>query len=178
MHFEEAFTELMKIEGGYVNDLDDYGGETKYGITKRTARLAGYSGKMNDLTIEIAKEIYFKEFWKPYNYHLIENRLIAIEMLDQAVHFGPTLANKHLQQTLNQFGKEIKIDGIVGPVTIENLNSFSQPYDLLLWINSLQFERYMLIIKKDFSQWKYFRGWLKRVIPKVVRTCGLKLVKS
>ena len=177
MHFEEAFIKLMDIEGGYVNDPDDYGGETKYGITKGTARLAGYSGKMKDLTIEIAKEIYFKEFWKLYNYHLIEDRAIAIEMLDQAVHFGPTLANKHLQNALNQFGEDIEIDGIIGPITIESVNSFLRPSDLLLWINSLQYERYMLIIKRDSTQWKYFKGWLKRVIPKVVQTCGLKLAR-
>ena len=38
------------IEGGYVNDPDDKGGETCHGVTLTTAREYGYKGKMKDLT--------------------------------------------------------------------------------------------------------------------------------
>ena len=32
--FEEIIEQILKHEGGYVNDPNDRGGETKYGITK------------------------------------------------------------------------------------------------------------------------------------------------
>ena len=34
--FESAFYETIGFEGGYVNDPADPGGETKYGISKRS----------------------------------------------------------------------------------------------------------------------------------------------
>jgi lysozyme family protein len=33
--FDKAIEIILKHEGGYVNDPDDPGGETKFGITKR-----------------------------------------------------------------------------------------------------------------------------------------------
>ena len=45
-HFHELVEDLLTKEGGYINDPDDPGGETNFGITKRTAREAGYSGPM------------------------------------------------------------------------------------------------------------------------------------
>ena len=35
MEFNEIIEKVLEHEGGYVNDKDDLGGETKYGITKR-----------------------------------------------------------------------------------------------------------------------------------------------
>jgi len=34
--FQEAFNETLRNEGGYVNDPADPGGETKWGISKRS----------------------------------------------------------------------------------------------------------------------------------------------
>ena len=60
----QAFTdEVIRIEGGYVNDPDDPGGETNYGITKRLAVAHGYKGSMINMTQDQAKEIYRQSFW-------------------------------------------------------------------------------------------------------------------
>ena len=60
----QAFTdEVIRIEGGYVNDPDDPGGETKYGITKRLAVSLGYRKRMIDMTKDEAKELYRLSFW-------------------------------------------------------------------------------------------------------------------
>ena len=37
--FDNAFVHVIGVEGGYVNDPRDTGGETNYGITKNTALL-------------------------------------------------------------------------------------------------------------------------------------------
>ena len=34
-NFERAFAVVVGVEAGYVNNPDDPGGETKYGISKR-----------------------------------------------------------------------------------------------------------------------------------------------
>ena len=57
--FDEAFEELMILEGGYVNNPNDPGGETNFGICKRS-----YPDlDIKNLTKDIAKEIYFKEYY-------------------------------------------------------------------------------------------------------------------
>ncbi len=49
MNIEEYLDELIKREGGYVNNQVDKGGVTKYGITEAVARKKGYKGNMKDL---------------------------------------------------------------------------------------------------------------------------------
>ena len=56
MEFDDAFTALELIEGGYSNDPQDPGGETMYGITARLARAYGYTGAMRDLPLIFAQQ--------------------------------------------------------------------------------------------------------------------------
>ena len=48
---------ILRAEGGYVNDPQDKGGETNYGITVAVARANGYTGPMRDLTVAVARDI-------------------------------------------------------------------------------------------------------------------------
>lgn len=65
--FNLFFDRLIKHEGGYVNHPSDPGGETNWGITKRTALAEGYTGAMRAMTKEQARAIYKKAFWERYN---------------------------------------------------------------------------------------------------------------
>lgn len=58
-HFPRAVAILIDIEGGYVNHPDDPGGETKYGISKRSYP----NENIADLTVERASAIYRRDFW-------------------------------------------------------------------------------------------------------------------
>lgn len=59
MSFDRAFEYVVGEEGGYVNDPQDPGGETKYGISKRS-----YPGvDIKNLTLAQAKDIYKRDFW-------------------------------------------------------------------------------------------------------------------
>ena len=58
MNIEQYLDELIKREGGYVNNPADRGGATKYGITEAVARANGFKGNMKDLPLEVAKAIY------------------------------------------------------------------------------------------------------------------------
>lgn len=58
-NFEAAFAIVVGVEGGYVNDPQDPGGETKYGISKRR-----YPNEdIKNLTLERAKFLYQRDFW-------------------------------------------------------------------------------------------------------------------
>lgn len=57
--FERAFAVVIGIEGGYVNDPQDPGGETKFGITKRW-----YPNEdIPSMTIERAQHLMRRDYW-------------------------------------------------------------------------------------------------------------------
>jgi lysozyme family protein len=58
-NFDRAFNFTIGVEGGYSNDPNDPGGETKFGISKR----AHPSLDIKGLTLEDAKNVYFVEYW-------------------------------------------------------------------------------------------------------------------
>ena len=39
---DDTINHIIEIEGGYVNDPNDSGGETNYGVTEKVARDNGY----------------------------------------------------------------------------------------------------------------------------------------
>jgi lysozyme family protein len=57
--FKKSLEFTLKWEGGYVNDPDDPGGETKWGISKR----AYPSLSIKELSPERASEIYYRDYW-------------------------------------------------------------------------------------------------------------------
>ena len=59
MKFTRAFSFIMKMEGGYVNDPHDPGGETKYGISKRSYPHLD----IKNLGIMQAYAIYREDYW-------------------------------------------------------------------------------------------------------------------
>ena len=61
LSFESIVQVVLKHEGGYVNDPDDSGGETNFGISKR----AFPDLDIKNLTKEDAVKIYHDKYWKP-----------------------------------------------------------------------------------------------------------------
>lgn len=57
--FERALKFVLRWEGGYVNDPNDPGGETKYGISKR----AYPHEDIKNMTLERATKIYYENYW-------------------------------------------------------------------------------------------------------------------
>ena len=58
--FKEAVKIILKHEGGYVNDKDDPGGETKFGISKKAFPYLN----IKEITIQDAEDIYYEHYWK------------------------------------------------------------------------------------------------------------------
>lgn len=117
---------VMNIEGGYVNDPKDPGGETNHGITVAVARQNGYKGSMKDLPIELAQQIYYQDYIvKPGFTPMVEIQpAVAEKLIDAGVNTGTTRPSRWFQSSLNTLSRggtdypQINVDGKVGPATI------------------------------------------------------------
>ena len=115
---------IIEIEGGYVNNPADKGGETNHGITYRTARNNGYNGSMINLSIDKAVEIYKNEYWLKPNFdkvYEVDNQL-SFMLFQFGVLVGASTASKMLQRALNVLTKDtLPMDGNIGGKTISTL---------------------------------------------------------
>lgn len=166
--FEQAFETLMRHEGGYSDNPDDKGGETKFGISKNSyPRL-----NIANLTLAEAKEIYKKDFWIANRYDEINDQEIAKQIFDLAVNCGAKTSNKILQQAYNFLvncleSNSISLiaDGCVGDRTLDAVNSFiteGQNAIFLIVIERIAADYYNGLRKQIF-----INGWLNRLFENV-----------
>lgn len=171
VNFDKAFDTVLGFEGGYSNDADDAGGETKYGITKETANAHGWHGDMKYLTLDDAKRIYKSAYWDALNLDMVVDAQAAREAFDIAVNMGTGIAARFIQRALNLLNRnggswpDVTEDGVIGTQTLTVLNDL-QGKDLASFykaLNALQGKRYIEICERDPRQEKFLRGWLLRV---------------
>lgn len=157
--FELAIVTILKHEGCYVNDPNDPGGETKYGISKRSYPQLD----IRNLTEEQAKEIYYRDWWDRYRYGGINDQALATKIFDMAVNLGARQAHKLLQRAANEVigHQNIAEDGIIGPQTLAAVNSVDSKR-LLSALRNHQSNYYRELARKNSSLAKFLRGWLNR----------------
>jgi lysozyme family protein len=172
-YFEHSFTDLLLKEGGYSDHPYDPGGETMYGITKIVARSNGYYGNMKDMSLEWAKRIYKGQYWDAQHLDTIASisPSVAFEMFDTGVNMGVGVAGKFLQESLNGLNRQasmfpdLKVDGLVGNVTIECLNQFVKSRGkkgetvLVRMLNCLQGADYIRQSKVNPKKEEFIYGW-------------------
>jgi lysozyme family protein len=118
---------VFSMEGGFVDNANDPGGATMYGITEKVARANGYSGPMKDLPKELASDIYSREYVYGPGYDKIIAEIPAVghKLVDAGVNLGTKVETKNFQKALNSLngGKtpNIIVDGQIGPTTINAL---------------------------------------------------------
>ena len=179
MNIEQYLEELIKREGGYVNNPADRGGATKYGITQAVARENGYKGNMKDLPLDLAKSIYRKQYWSEPRFDQVNalSSVVAEELLDTGVNCGTGFAKPLLQRALNllnNHGKagyaELKVDGVYGPATLNALKIYLSKRGkegekvLVRVLNIMQGQRYIEICERNKSQEQFFYGWISNRI--------------
>jgi len=155
--FEPAARKVMALEGGYVNDPNDRGGETKFGISKRR-----YPNEdIRNLTEARALELYRRDFWPPV-YGQITYQAIADKVYDLAVNAGPKRAHELLQRAAVNLGKACAVDGAFGPGTLAAVNAID-PAALLA---QLQVEaiRFYAKLAGQPGQAGFLRGWVNRAL--------------
>ena len=93
MNFDQAFDRLLGHEGGYVNDSRDPGGETNWGISKRSYP----NVDIKALTQADAKAIYRRDFWAPVRADELPD-VVRFDVFDAAVNHGVSQSAKWLQR--------------------------------------------------------------------------------
>lgn len=148
MNFDSAFELVIGHEGGYVNDPKDPGGETKYGISKRS-----YPGEdIPNLTLARAKFLYLRDFWGPCGAAVVPGPL-RFHLFDFAVNSGPQTAAKHLQKVVGAVP-----DGQIGPKSLAAVNN----YDLRETAVLLNTARWGFM--KTLPNFEHNKnGWWKRI---------------
>ena len=149
-----AIYHTIDIEGGYVNDPRDPGGETKYGISKRSFP----NEDIKNLTPERAYEIYKENYWDKVKADYLPwpvNYLV----FDFAVHSGPARAAKTLQKVLG-----IVQDGIVGAKTISAAHRTTEHHCAMFMTERMKF-------LASLGRPHYMNGWSNRLF-KVAFRCG------
>lgn len=179
MNIENEIDQLISDrEGGYTNDPDDRGGETKYGITKATANNFGYHGPMSKLSIQYAKLIYKSIYWMNPKIHKVAGQSddIAEKLFDLGVLCGVEFAGQCLQRSLNLFNDrqrlylDIKVDGMIGPRTLGALKEYLRhrgeigELQMIKVLNGLQMSRMVDIVEANESQERFFYGWIAKRI--------------
>lgn len=157
--FAPALEFVLRREGGYVNDPRDPGGETKYGISRRS-----YPGlDIANLTLEQAGRIYRRDYWDRPGLELLPPPLAAAT-LDAAVNLGPAAAIKLLQQGLNNAAHcGLHVDGVLGPATSAAAGALNET-DLRLAVKETLLVRaaYYARLAASGSMLAYLRGWILR----------------
>lgn len=158
MEFEKAIEVVLRHEGGYVNHPQDPGGETNFGITKRS-----YPDlNIKSLTKADAIEIYRKDFWDK---HGIQDYppSVRLQAFDMIVNMGPKNAVRTIQKCLLRIGIDISPDGVMGPKTMAALRQVSS----ITLSAELSLERvryYVSLVEAKPNMKVFLLGWVKRAI--------------
>lgn len=165
---------LIDIEGGYVNNPYDSGGETKYGITKAVARSHGFLGKIKDLPLSMAQDIYVYDYWLDPKLYLISDisPMVAQEVFDTGVNSGTSLAIKLLQRALNglnnkqKYYPDISVDGVMGRNTQNAIKQYlavrGEKGEKVLYnlLNTLQGAFLFNLTERREKDEEFLYGWL------------------
>lgn len=146
--FDDFFDRLIGHEGGYTAGKNDPGGETKFGISKRS-----YPDlDIKNLTREDARAIYRKDYWERINAERLYDG-VAFQLFDFAVNSGIETAVRYLQRAL-----EVEDDGHWGPKSQAAADTASESGVIMrLCAERLEF-------MTRLSNWPHAgKGWVRRI---------------
>ena len=120
----EIAEEIVRREGGFVNDADDPGGATNWGVTIHTMRRLGLDldgdgqvsvADVRRLTRDEAVDIFIRHYFHRPGIGGLPDVLQA-SVFDMYVNAGGN-AVKILQRLLRDMGQAVDVDGAIGPQT-------------------------------------------------------------
>jgi lysozyme family protein len=146
--FDEAFDRVIGHEAGYVNNPQDPGGETNWGISKRSYPHLN----IKKLTRGESKEIYRVDFWQRVNADKLPDG-VAFQLFDFAVNSSIETAVRYLQRAVG-----VADDGHWGPVSQKAADTTSET-DMIMVLNAERLD-FMTRLKN----WpNASRGWARRI---------------
>lgn len=179
-NFMEAMETVLSHEGGFVDDPDDPGGATNFGVSLRFLATQGAfvsdgdgvgdydfdrdgdidADDIRNMTREDAIKVYREQWWGKYDYGTLPPG-VGAKVFDLSVNMGARQAHKLLQRACRSCGENIVDDGILGPVTRAVIADADQ-WALLTALRSeaAGFYRALVAGKPQFA--KFREGWLRR----------------
>ena len=154
VNFDEIIEVVLHHEGGYVNDPKDPGGETNFGIAKRSHP----DVDIKNLTKDGAKEIYKEHYWDKNKVESLSEELRHI-YFDMCVNQGRGRAVKILQRAANGKGANLKVDGGMGPKTIAAMDGVE-----LDRVRAYRVKYYADLVTRKPDLEKFYFGWFRRAL--------------
>jgi len=149
--FKKAIVFVLDAEGGYTNDPVDPGGETNFGIDKRSHP----NTDIKNLTKELATDIYLNEYWTKFGCDRFAWP-VDLVYFDCCVNTGQKQANKILQRAVNT-----EADGVIGPKTLKAVSE-SDPISLADKMIDKRQAFYEALAKQRPKLKKFLKGWSNR----------------
>ena len=153
--FNQAIQKTLIHEGGYVNNPNDKGGPTKYGITQ--ADMPGVN--MQTITQDQAAAYYRAHYWKDL-YSQVTNQLVAEKLFDMGILMGVGTAVRLLQITM-QTTLNVVSDGVFGPATLMSVNQ--QGDDLLGRYRTTLINHAINVVNNNPNDGGFIQGWINRI---------------
>ena len=138
--FDDIIEVVLEHEGGYVNDPDDPGGETNFGVAKRSHPDVDIA----NLTKDGAKEIYKEVYWD-------KNKVESL---------SADLRHIYFDMCVNQGrGAGLKVDGGMGPMTIAAMDGVE-----LDRVRAYRVKYYADLVTRKPDLEKFYFGWYRRAL--------------
>ena len=159
--FIESVNYVLANEGSLIDQRNDHGGVTNFGITlpmlsSFRQRQCSDADIINLTEIE-AKNLYQAVFWDKLRVSGLKQP-IATAILDTAVLNGQMVAVKLAQHCL---GSGFIVDGILGPDSLNALDKVNEELFIYNYVGLLQ-DRYVDLCINANNQITFLRGWLRR----------------
>ncbi len=171
--FELAIPIVLRHEGGLVDNPNDPGGITNFGVSLRWLKSKGLAGDINHdgdvdagdikiMTREDAEKLYRAFWWDKYNYGAIAAQVTANKIFDTAVNMGPARPAIFAQRIVG-------IDpttGNIGPRTLAAINAMPS-IQFIPAFQNMQAQFYRDIVAANPARAEFLKGWLNRAYDRV-----------
>lgn len=169
--FQPAVAITLQNEGGFYHNQVT-GEIVNHGVTLKFVQSSGYKPDADEnfilnLSVAEASQIYQTYFWDRYHIGSINDQSLANKAFDLTVNMGPG-GSSHagsltlLQSAVNSCGGQCSVDGMLGPISIGQINAID-PVKLLGQYKQLVAARYTAIAEGNSELAGDLRGWLSRL---------------
>lgn len=169
--FDLAIPIVRRHEGGFVNNPNDPGGATNFGISLRWLKEKGLLEDLEHsegdlthdevqviklMTPDEANAFYLKYWWTPFSYSSIIAQAVANKVFDTAVNTGASRAHKFAQAIVG-----VPQDGVIGPKTLAEINAMPSLSFIVAYQN-MQAQFYRGLAATNPARQQFLQGWLNR----------------
>lgn len=155
--FETCLAETLKWEGGWSNHKDDPGGPTMRGVIQRVYDAWRKRNGLPKRSVRNIEEHELQAIYRENYWQLVRGDELPpgvdLCVFDYGVNSGPSRSISHLQEVLG-----IKVDGNMGPVTIDAVNA-ADPVEI---VNKLCARR-RKFLRQIRTYHVFGKGWERRV---------------